>query len=253
MLTSGLLSITFRQFTAEHIIDLAATAGLASIEWGGDIHVPHGDIKKAQAVRKMTLDAGLSLSAYGSYYRLAEASSPPFEAVLDTAKALGVALIRVWAGARGSHDADDDYRQAVNTDAQRIVTMAAKRKIQVGLEYHQNTLTDTLESTQTLLNDVGHDNLLTFWQPPHTANLQRKTLGLRTLLPHIANIHVFHWNPNNLARYPLMDGQADWQAYIDILRTSNRDHVLSLEFVKDDKEANFLIDAKILQTWLTSG
>ena len=45
----GLVSVTFRQLAPEALIDLAARAGLAAIEWGADIHVPPGD--DANAVR----------------------------------------------------------------------------------------------------------------------------------------------------------------------------------------------------------
>lgn len=249
MLTTGLLSITFRKLTTKRIVALASAAKLDSIEWGGDIHVPHGDVETARSVKQMTQDAGLSISAYGSYYRLAEVESPTFESVLDTAEALDTSLVRVWAGKRGSLDADDNYRQAVVNDAQQIVDMASSRNIQVGLEYHENTLTDTLESTQQLLNDVNHNNLLTFWQPPHTPDLASKKHGLTTLLPHLANVHVFHWNPADKARYPLSDGESDWLEYLQILHTSGRDHILSLEFVKGDDEAQFIADAKILRSW----
>lgn len=249
MLTIGLLSITFRKLSAKRIVELASAAELDSIEWGGDIHVPHGDVETARSVKQMTQDDGLSISAYGSYYRLAEAESPAFESVLDTAEALGTALVRVWAGKRGSGKADDAYRQAVVDDARRIVDMASSRNIQVGLEYHENTLTDTLESTQQLLNDVHHNHLLTFWQPPHTPNLMAKKHGLTTLLPYLANVHVFHWNPADKARYPLAGGKSDWKDYLQILQTSNRDHALSLEFVKDDDEAQFIADAKTLKSW----
>jgi len=251
MLNTGLLSVTFRGLSAGRIVDLAVQAGLDSIEWGGDVHVPHGDVARACEVRSMTNDSGLFISAYGSYYRLAEKSSPPIEAVLDTAEALGTNIVRVWAGKRGSEDADAAYRQAVIDDAHRVVALADARSLTLSLEYHQNTLTDTLDSTLDLLNAVQHDKFRTFWQPPHTPDLDAKKRGLQTLLPHITNIHVFHWNPyNHRVRYPLVDGEADWLEYIHLIRASKQDHVLSLEFVRDDDEAQFLKDAATLRAWL---
>ena len=69
---AGLVSITFRQLSAEKIVGLVSAAGLQGIEWGGDIHVPHGDVKRAEEVKRMTLDSGLEVSAYGSYYKFQE-------------------------------------------------------------------------------------------------------------------------------------------------------------------------------------
>jgi 3-dehydroshikimate dehydratase len=59
MIKTGLLSVTFRKLTVEEIVDLVCQAGLEAIEWGGDIHVPHGDPGKAQEVRSITEEAGL--------------------------------------------------------------------------------------------------------------------------------------------------------------------------------------------------
>src|SRR6476469_730727 len=108
MLRPGLFSVTFRQLSPPEIIALVGRAGLRGIEWGGDVHVPHGDVARAREVRDRTADAGLEVAAYGSYYRVAksEADELPFERVLNTAQALGAPLIRVWAGKQGSAAAD---------------------------------------------------------------------------------------------------------------------------------------------------
>ena len=50
----GLVSITFRALAPREIVDLAARARLAGIEWGGDIHVPHGDLQRAGEAGRMT-------------------------------------------------------------------------------------------------------------------------------------------------------------------------------------------------------
>ncbi|MCA9913037.1 MAG: TIM barrel protein, partial [Anaerolineae bacterium] len=246
MLYTGLVSVTFRQLDAARIVALTSQAGLGSIEWGGDVHVPPGTIPQARHVCQMTLDAGLSVSAYGSYYRLGAGTQADLSAVLDTAEALGAPIVRVWAGERGSAKADEAYRQTVIADAQRAAEQAAARNITVSLEYHGNTLTDTLHSTVSLLQAVNHPNLRTYWQPEHTSDLATKTHSLRTLLPWLTNVHVFHWEPETHARYPLVDGTDDWRAYLDILKTSDQPHVLSLEFVRDDDEATFLQDAHTL-------
>ena len=87
---TGLTSITFRQLDRGEIIDLVAKAGLDGIEWGGDIHVPHGDLDAAVSAARCTRDAGLEVSSYGSYYRtgVSEQEGLSFESVLETAKAM---------------------------------------------------------------------------------------------------------------------------------------------------------------------
>jgi hypothetical protein len=70
MPTLGLVSITYRKLTPAEIIPLVRDAGLSCIEWGSDIHVPQTDLANARRVGEMTREAGLTVSSYGSYYRL---------------------------------------------------------------------------------------------------------------------------------------------------------------------------------------
>ena len=111
MIRGGLVSITFRKLSPRAIIDLVTRANLIGIEWGGDVHVPHGEIRVTRDVAQMTRDAGLLVASYGSYYRVgvSEADGLAFARVLESAIALGAPTLRVWAGNRGSADADESY------------------------------------------------------------------------------------------------------------------------------------------------
>ena len=99
----GLCSVTFASLSVEHVVELAAEARLEVIEWGADTHVPAGDVEQAARAARLTTDAGLVCCSYGSYFRAGadEAVTP----VLDTAEALGVDRVRVWAGSTGSDEA----------------------------------------------------------------------------------------------------------------------------------------------------
>ena len=82
MIRGGLVSITFRKLNSREIVDLMTRTNLVGIEWGGDVHVPHGEIALARDVAQMTRDAGLLVAAYGSYYRVgvSEADGLAFDA-----------------------------------------------------------------------------------------------------------------------------------------------------------------------------
>ena len=120
----GLLSITFRKCSPQQVIDLCAENRLQTIEWGGDVHVPHGDLAVAAEVGRNTRRRGLDVAAYGSYYELAAspANGLEFSSVLASAVALETKAIRVWAGNRGSALADAAFRQAVIDDAMRCAS-----------------------------------------------------------------------------------------------------------------------------------
>ena len=86
-MNKGVVSVTFRKKTPEEVIDIVKKAGLTHIEWGGDVHVPHGDVETAKRVGELTRAAGLTVSSYGSYFKDPEADLQ-FEDVLASAVAL---------------------------------------------------------------------------------------------------------------------------------------------------------------------
>lgn len=256
MIRSGLVSITFRSLTAEQIITLACRAGLEGVEWGGDVHVPHGDLKRASEVGQATREAGLDVASYGSYYRAgpSAAEGMNFRSVLETAEVLGAPVVRVWAGAIGSVETDDRRRANVVADLQRITALAEGSDIEIALEHHKNTLTDTADSALELLQAVDAGNLRLYWQPQLDANMASREESLSRFLPHLSNVHVYHWS--NIGevhqRLPLADGFEEWRRYVDIIHGTGRDHYAMMEFVRDDSPEQFHADAETLKELLQS-
>ena len=138
----GLVSVTFRKLPPAEVINLVREANLKAIEWGGDIHVPHGDTARARDVRQHTEDSGLVVAAYGSYYRvgISEKEGLSFQSVLDTAVSLGAPLIRVWAGTKNSSDADEEHWKMIADESRLIADAAASANIVVAFEYHRRTI-----------------------------------------------------------------------------------------------------------------
>ena len=248
-LHSGLVSVTFRKLSPLEIINLCVQAKLEGIEWGGDIHVPVGDLQRAKETRQLTLEHGLNVAAYGSYYRLGTQTSP-FESVLETAQALGAPTIRVWAGTVGSAAASEAYWERILQESQHIADLSATVGISISYEFHPQTLTDTVESTLRLLQTINHPNILTLWQPPVGDTCAENNKGLAKLLPRLGNVHVFHWYPE-YERCPLTVGTEDWATYLSVISSDEQERFLMLVFVKDDSMHAFLEDAHTLQSWLS--
>ncbi len=248
---AGLLSVTFRKLAVRQVVDLAVEAKLAAIEWGGDVHVPHGDLGAARATRRMCDDHGLAVSAYGSYYRAGGApGNPPIEAVLDSAAALGTTAVRVWAGTRGSAEVTPADRDAIVADLARCCGLAAQRGLTVATEFHGGTLTDQIDSCVSLLNAVDHPNLRTFWQPPVGMEPAVALAGLVRVEPWLSNVHVFHWWPTGGDRRPLAEGGDRWPAYLAEAANDGLPRYASLEFVANDDPDRFREDAATLLAWL---
>ena len=243
----GLVSVTFRQLAPESIVDLCVKSGLRTIEWGGDIHVPPGDAGGASRVGEMTCAAGLSVAAYGSYYRLSVPDASSFKGVLAAAVALGAPAIRVWAGNRGSADTDAAGRKAVAEDALRCADLAGARGISICYEFHDGTLTDTTESALALLSETEHPFVRNLWQPPHGKTPEQCLASLRAMMPRLHHVHVFHWWPDPGCRHALADGRGRWEAYVAELRASSKDADLLLEFVRQDDPLVLAEDAQTLR------
>jgi len=246
MMNPGLVSVTFRSLPPGAIVEICRQNRLSSIEWGGDVHVPHGDERTAGVVGGLTRAAGLSIAAYGSYYRLASSDGPDFPSALATAVALGAPVIRVWAGICGSAEADPDLKSRVTDDALRCADLAAARNISIAYEFHAGTLTDSTDAALDLLNATNHPFIKTLWQPPHGLSLQECLASLHALAPRLQHVHVFHWWPDSSHRRPLEEGRNRWSAYIDALRQQGKDLPLLLEFVRGDDPVSFQEDAKTL-------
>jgi len=255
MIKSGLVSVSFRKLSPENIVAAAVAAGLDGIEWGGDIHVPHGDLTKAARIMEMCRNQKITISAYGSYYRAgcpAGGDNPEFAKVLDTARVLETSTVRVWAGTHGSAGLDPIQRRLVVDDLKRICDYAWPRGISVSLEYHSNTLTDTNESAQKLLQEVNHPGLRFYWQPLLDTTREYRLGGLKQILPRLTNLHIFWWvsDHSNHNRLPLESGVAFWRDAFMLAKSTGVDHFASLEFFRGDELSQFYADAAILRSLL---
>lgn len=248
MIIPGLISVTFRNKKPEEIVILAIKAGLKGIEWGGDIHVPTGQLNQAEKVHKLTVESGLNVSAYGSYYTVGKSKGEGirFADVLETAKTLHAPIIRVWAGEIGSAESSAGYRKKVIEETLEIADAAGKEGIRLALEFHENSLNDTYESCYELLSKLDHPMIKTYWQPIHGAGPVVNGDGIDLILPWIAGVHVFHWWPNAEKRLTLQEGIKDWSVYVNRLSKLPETIFASLEFVKDDSTKHFFNDAKTL-------
>ncbi len=228
---AGLVSVSFRKLNPKEIILLAKEAGLGSVEWGGDIHVPAGDTKKAHEVRLLTEKAGLKISSYGSYYRIGVSEKADFGGVLASAKALGISIIRVWAYNKASAAVDGEAYARVVDDAKRICALA--NDFTVCLECHGGTLTDDYRSALKLLADVNCANLAMFWQPNQFRSFEYNMEAAKALAPYCKCVHTFAWEGKE--KFPLDFHFGRWQSYAEAIRKAAPHAEFLLEFMHDDR------------------
>ena len=163
---------------------------------------------------------------------------------MDSAIALHAPVVRVWAGRRGSADADEAYWQRVVEDSLRIAGLAQQAGRTIAYEYHGHTLTDTNTSALRLLQEVDHPAVSTYWQTRDEGDQDTGLEGLRAILPRLSHVHV------QQGRRPLAEGADLWTRRLDVVRSTGRDHYALIEFVQDDAPEAFLRDAATLKEWI---
>ena len=244
--TLGLVSISFRKHEPAAIVQAVKDAGLTAIEWGGDVHMPHGDVARAAEVRALCDAAGLTLPEYGSYYRAGATDPAVFDGVLAVAETLGTPVIRFWAGDKPTDGLSGAEYGRIVEDVVRICDLAAAKGIVLCPEWHQGTLTDEYHTALRFFRDVGRPNLQTFWQPNQFRPLAYNLDALAAVLPFVRTVHVFSWQREKWL--PLAAGAEDWKQYLALLKTAPRCYML--EFMHDNRLESLPETAATLREWL---
>lgn len=263
MIIPGLTSATTRAYSVDETVQAAAAGGLKGIEWEAMRHVPVGDLQRAEMVRRLCAENGLTIPSYGSYYQCAysEGQGMPFAAVLETAQILKAKMIRVWAGTKNYDQCSPKEVQDVIDDTLRIADMADDCGKKLSFEFHSGTLTNNADFALEFAREVTPHPAIGFsWQPPHGLPRSKAEASLEKMMPYLTTLHVFHWDfgenldgltaeeyqaaGHDWVRYPLEKGLARWSCYLAAAYC--RPHWALLEFTWDNSLEQLVADAKIL-------
>ena len=247
MVIPGSVSVSFRRLSAGQVVKLCENAGLQAIEWGGDIHVPAGDLKCAREVSRMSRDAGMEITAYGSYFRLGQ-EEEAFRRNLDTAATLGAPVMRIWAGSKNAEDYPADERSALIDQFRKLCDCAVQQNILIAPEFHPGTITNSISSVCQLMQEMP--DLRLYWQPRWDWEESKRLEALDRIGNRLMYMHVFTWRieDGKEIRLPLADGEQMWKKVF--ARPFERQHAM-MEFVADDLPENLLRDAAVLKRWIS--
>lgn len=215
------------------------------------MHAPPGDVGRLGELGQQTREAGLRVASYGSYWRAGVSPQEDLLAIVAGAAALGAPRIRVWAGDTGTADADDRTWQAVSAALAQGAAVADDHGVELALEFHPDTLTDSATSTIELLERVDSPTLRTYWQPRLDEEVDASIKGLERLLPWLSAVHVFSWWPA-AHRLPLSDRADLWSAALGRLADRVPPCDLLLEFVEGDDVRALARDAHTLHALLSA-
>ncbi|QDY69213.1 sugar phosphate isomerase/epimerase family protein [Qingshengfaniella alkalisoli] len=249
-ISPGLCSVTFRHLSPDEIIALCADTGIEAIEWGMDLHLPPGDIAHARKIGRRCAGAGIALPTVGSYVRCEDNNPDELKPVLESANAVGARSVRIWAGTAGSAEISAEHRARTIDTIRDYCDLAQDAGLVLSLEYHGNTLTDTLQSTLDTLATVNHPALTSYWQPRKAGPIEKAMIEVESLHEYLSHIHCFHWESYQ-NRYALSDGRNYWKTLFTHLANiamagPDETRWAFLEFVRGDDPDQFREDAATL-------
>lgn len=235
----GLCTISGRDRPLAEVIEIAADVGYDAVEiWGKD-HVNGGSETECRTVNGMVTQNGMEVTAFGSYLR---AGTDDFADEVDhevaVADRLGAEMIRVWAG-RGSYtDHDPTYFDRVVEDLRTTADRAADRGVEVTVEKHANTLTDTLEGARAVIDAVDHPNCGLNYQPGFSVRadeIDREVDELAGMTNHCHLQAVPARGAGGGDRCPLSEAFYDVEGVLACLQRDGFEGPTMVEFVTDDR------------------
>lgn len=247
MFFPGLVSISFRSLTPDEIFDACKNADLGFVEWGTDSHVKTP--ADAETVLRAGTARGILPCSCGSYYKLGISSPEDLARVFQIARALQTSILRIWGGNKGSDLLSESDLDRLAKEAYNAAVTADTYGIDLCLECHPNTVTDSYESELAFLRRVDHPRLKTYWQPNQFKSLSYNLESAEALAPFTKMIHVFAWSETE--RFPLANQLEEWERYLSYFDRAGGTYGTLLEFMPDDSPASLPREAATLKTLLS--
>lgn len=225
----GLVSISFRAHTPEEILTAMKAAGLTHIEWGSDVHAPPNDKERLAALVALGEKYGVTVSSYGTYFRLGETPLAELSAYISAAKALGTDILRLWCGEKSGADMTAAEKEALFSECRAAARIAEAAGVILCMECHRATFTERVEDSLSLMEAVSSPSFRMYYQPHQWKSIEENCKMAAQLAPHVNVLHVFQWKGSE--RFSLREGIDEWRRYL----TSFDGQPLLLEFMPDDK------------------
>lgn len=238
----GLVSVSFRPYSPQDVLQFAAAAGLSCIEWGSDIHAPASDTARLRQIAAMQTAQVITCSSYGTYFRLGLTPLDTLPTYIHAAKLLGTDILRLWCGVKASAAYTEDELASLTELCRCAAEIAQAHQVKLCMECHNGTLTDNVDAAIALLDKVHSPAFRMYWQPNQFKSFAENCDYAARIAPYTEHLHVFHWQGKD--RYPLDEGRALWQSYLSYF---GADNTLLLEFMPDDRPESLPREAEALR------
>lgn len=237
----GIATIALRKYDVFYAIDLAAEAGFLGVEiWGRPPHTPaEFDESHTAQIRDRARGLGMRVAMFGSY---ANPCSPDYEQKRDdslrVAKILGTKRIRVWAGNKEPHEADEQLWRFVAEAMHDYALRAEDEGIRLAMEMHSGTLTATPDGAMRVIEMADSPNLKLNYQVSDTSQAEIER-GIALVGDHVINVHAQNYRPS-----PIEDGKmelclveegvVDYNLVLSLLASHGFKGFVEVEFLKGE-------------------
>lgn len=238
---AGLATIAFRKYDVFCALDFARDVGLAGVEiWGKPPHMPEElDEDHTRRVRDRARANGLEIPVFGSYVN---PSWPEYEHksadAIRIALILGAKIIRVWAGNKEPHEAEEDLWRNVASSFHEFALRAEYEGLTLAMETHSGTLCFTPEGCLRLMEMADAPNLKLNYQPRDFANPDIER-DIDMIGDHVVMVHAQNFRPScveqgKLDRCLIEKGNVDYDKVLELLAKHGFDGYVEVEFLKGE-------------------
>ena len=231
----GFTSNTFRNIQdLEKIVKIAKHSDSDCIEWSGDKHIT--DMKTAEKAKMLCDKAGISVCAYGSYYRVGTCNKEEWANVCRIANILKAPVIRVWLGNCDSEKTDEKTYTTLISDLKSMCDVASEYNISVCPECHDNTYNNNTDAFLKICNDTDKDNFGTYFQSrykKYNYDIDR----IERTVEHIKAVHVSFFDMRR-EQFPKYNGSYMKNLIKKLIQTGY-DNTLIIEFTYPGFKAGY--------------
>ena len=238
----GLCTIAFQDKPLEEVIDIAADFGFDGIEvWGKPPHMPtEYDEDYVKNMRDLAHEKGLSISAFGSYVDpLMHLHQQYFEDAFKIAHELGTDIVRIWTGGGASRTIPPADKRLILFRMVSLAQWASFRSLIMGMEMHNNHLSDSVESILEIIESIKLPSLKTYYQPLSRSDADEPHSAAQQLAPHIVNVHAQNFDEAGKS-CPIAEGVVDYSKIVETLSDAGYDGYIQVEFVHGENKLEAL-------------
>lgn len=252
----------FKDWSLDKIIEWAQPLGFNGLElWMGHIDKFQEENGPIDKLKKQIETKGFEVPIISGYTFFSNGFSGEhdmeqeykrMQRLLDVARQIGSPMVRTFAGHASSRDASPEQWGQMVSNFKKVVELADKYEINIGVEVHYNTFADTAESIKRLMQEVDHPRFKIVFDG---ANLNFERIpqmeALAELYEWVEHVHLknYKWDHDNWYKskaVPVFDGDIDNITLLKELQNRQYNKFISIEYFGEEKIPNI---EKSLTQW----